>query len=234
MRSPFRRVGPRFVLRIVTTSALVVLFAAGCFAAQSSPSVQQSTAIVDSPPQALLDVGETAKNLFEAARLSNWTGAAVALQAMKESAEDLPAFSKPDLAARLQSRLEEVGDSVAARERLQTMDFANSITRLVAELSDDYQPKLPFALVLLGYYGRELEFGVAAADQARLTRAATDLRQTWNTFEPTILQRGAVDDARRFSDIVVQLEGARAPADFVEPARAELDAVERMAKVFRP
>jgi hypothetical protein len=67
-----------------------------------------------------------------------------------------------------------------------------------------------------------------------LTRAATDLRQAWNGFEGTILQRGAVDDARRFSDIVVQLEGATAPADFAEPARAELDAVERLTKVFRP
>jgi hypothetical protein len=229
-----RRVGPRFALRIVTTSGLVVLLAAGGWAAQSSPSVQQSTT-VDSPPPALLKIGETAKDLFEAARLSDWTGAVVALQAMKESAEDLPAtFSKPDLAARLESRLEEVGDSVATRERLQTMDFANSITRLVAELSEDYQPELPFALVLLGYYGRELQSGVAAADPVRLTRAATDLRQTWNSFERTILQRGAVDDARRFSDIVVQLEGATAPADFVEPAQAELDAVERMTKVFRP
>ena len=68
----------------------------------------------------------------------------------------------------------------------------------------------------------------------RLTRAATDLRQTWNSFERTTLQRGAVDDARRFIDIVVQLEGARAPDDFVEPTRAELDAVQRLEKVFRP
>ena len=243
MRGPFRRVGPGFVLRIVTTGGLVFLIAAGgadpdpaqASAAQSRPGLQQPIAIVNSPPPMLLEVGETAEDLFDAARLSNWTGAAVALQAMKESAEDLPAtFSKPDLAARLQSRLEEVGDSVATRQRLQTMDFANAITRLVAELSEEYQPERPFALVLLGYYGRELELGIAAADQARLTRAATDLRETWNRFEGTILQRGAVDDARRFSDIVVQLEGARAPDDFVEPTRAELDAVQRLEKVFRP
>ena len=105
---------------------------------------------------------------------------------MKESAEDLPAtFSKPDLAARLESRLEEVGDSVATRERLQTMDFANSITRLVAELSEDYQPELPFELVLLGYDGRELQSGVV---WSRCGRS----RQVSTRAAPTCDKRGTV------------------------------------------
>ncbi len=136
---------------------------------------------------------------------------------MTESAANLPTSrSKPDLAARLQSRIEEVGNTVSTRQRLETMDGANAITRLAAELSAEHQPEIPYALVLLDYYGRELELGIAAGDQARLKRAAADLRQTWNEFERTILQRGAVDEARRFTDFVVQLEGAKAPGDFAD------------------
>jgi hypothetical protein len=202
---------------------------------QASLAAPQSTVSADKPPQALLDVAENAKDLFDAARLSNWTDAAVALRAMNESAADLPdTFSKPDLAARLQSRLRDVGDAVATRQRVQTMDFANGITLLAANLSEEYQTPLPYALMLLDFYGRELELGIAGADQARLTRASADLKQTWNRFERTVLDRGAVDEARRFTDIVAQLDGAHAPADFVEPARAELDAVERLKKIFRP
>jgi hypothetical protein len=85
---------------------------------------------------------------------------------------------------------------------------------------------------MLGYYGRELEVGVAAGDHARLTPAVADLQQTWNRFEPIILQRGAVDDARRFTDMVTQLDGARAPADYLEPTRAELAAVLRLKDLF--
>jgi len=236
IRNPFQRRGPGFVLRIVTAGSLVSLIAAGCSdrqpphasAPQSSPAVQQPAGSVNRPPSALQDVGETAEDLFDAARLSNWTDATAALRAMNESAADLPlTLSKPDLAARLQSRLEEVGDAVSLQQRLQTMDFANQITELVADLSAGYQTELPYALVMLDYYGRELELGIAAGDQARLKQAAADLRQTWNRFERTILQRGAVDEARRFTDIVVQLEGAQTPGDFVEPTRAELDAVDR-------
>jgi hypothetical protein len=86
---------------------------------------------------------------------------------------------------------------------------------------------------MLGYYGRELELGIAAGDHARLKQALDDLQQTWNRFEPIVLQRGAVDEARRFTDIVAQLDGAKKPDDFVEPTRAELDGVVRLKDVLR-
>jgi hypothetical protein len=46
-------------------------------------------------------------------------------------------------------------------------------------------------------------------------------------------RRGDIDEARRFTDIVVQLEGARRPADFVAPTRAELTEADRIVKLFR-
>jgi hypothetical protein len=61
----------------------------------------------------------------------------------------------------------------------------------------------------------------------------TDLRSTWNRIEPTIERRGHVDDARRFTDIVVQLEGAQRPADFVAPTRAALAEADHLEKLFR-
>jgi hypothetical protein len=200
-----------------------------------SPVAQQLAFGVDRPPLMLLAVGRRAADLFEAARLSNWREADLALQAMKESAAAVPAtFSNPDVASQFHTRLQDVGDAVSARRRLQTMDFANGITRLVADLSEQYKPEGPYALVLLGYYGRELALGIESGDQARLVRSVGDLRQTWNRFERIVLQRGAVDEARRFTDIVVQLEGAAAPSEFVDPTRAELDAVNSLEKIFNP
>jgi hypothetical protein len=243
MMSPFQRSSPGLVLRIVTTGSLALFIAAGwcdrepayARTTQSSSVFQHAAAVADSPPPMLLEVGEAAENLFDAARLSRWTEADDALETMKKSADNLPVtFATPDLTSRLQSRIRELEDTVPTRQRLQTMDFANGITRLVADLSAEYQTPLPYALVLLDYYGRELDIGLAATDQARLNRAAADLQQTWNGFERTILQRGAVEEARRFTDIVAQLAGAQAPGDFIEPTRAERAAVDRLEKMFRP
>jgi hypothetical protein len=226
---------------MVTTCGVLFLIAVGwqdrepVHAQATASSSVQSRPIpaADRPPQTLVDVSDAAQLLFDAARLSNWTDAEVALKAMKESAANLPDSTwKPDVEGQLQNRLDQVADAASARQRLQTMDFANGITRLVADLSEQYQPVRPYALVLLGYYGRELELGIAAGDHARLTRAVDDLQQTWNRFERIVLQRGAVDEARRFTDIVAQLETAAAPSDFVGPTRAALDAVARLNKMF--
>ena len=200
---------------------------------QSPPIMQQAAAY--GPPSSLVEIGDAAAQLFDAARLSNWSDADVVVQTMNTLTDELPTTSStPDLANRLLSRLAEVNTSVSARQQVQTMDFANGITRLVADLSSGYGMPVPYALVLLDYYGRELELGTAAGDPIRLARATADLQQTWNRFESTILQAGAIDEARRFTDSVAQLLLARVPADFVAPTRAELAAVDAMKKLFKP
>jgi hypothetical protein len=241
MKGRVQRFAPGRVRRFVMTCGVVSLIAVGWpnreptqASAVESPAVPPPPAPVENrPPLPLLDVGQTAAVLFDAARLANWSDAEAAFQDMTESATNLPASNwKPDLAKQLQSRLEEVGDALSTRQRLQTMGAANGITQLVADLSEEYQTERPYALVMLGYYGRALELGIAAGDPARLQQAVADLQQTWNRFEPFVLQRGAVDDARRFTDIVAQLDGAKSPADFVEPTRAELEAVVRLKDMF--
>jgi hypothetical protein len=241
MKSGLQGFGNAMVRPLVMTCIVVSALALGWpnreptqATAVQSPAVAPPLAAVESrPPITLLDVGRTAEVLFDAARRANWPDADAAVRDIAESAANLPAStSKLDLVTQLQSRLKEAGDTVSARQRLQTMVQANEITQLVADLSEEYQTEIPYALVMLGYYGRELELGIAVGDHARLQQAVADLQQTWNRLEPIILQRGAVDDARRFTDIVTQLVGARTSADFVEPTRAELGAVVRLKDLF--
>jgi hypothetical protein len=120
------------------------------------------------------------------------------------------------------------------RQQIDRLDYANIITRIVAELSAPYQPEIPYKVVLLDYYGRQLELGLAASRPSTIKQASADLRQTWNSVEPSILERGHVEDARRFTDIVVQIEGAKQATDFVAPVRAELAEVGRLKKIFTP
>jgi hypothetical protein len=59
------------------------------------------------------------------------------------------------------------------------------------------------------------------------------LRQQWDRLVPTIERLGHAGEASRFTDIVVTLEGARRPADYVAPTRAELEAVDRLETIFK-
>ena len=113
------------------------------------------------------------------------------------------------------------------------MDDANGITRIVVELATKWQTRIPMEIILLDYYGRQLELGIASGRESTLKKATADVRSTWNAVERTILDSGHVEDAKRFTDIVVQLEAARTPQDFVPLARAELAAVDQMQNIFR-
>jgi hypothetical protein len=243
-RGPIKTRGTSGALVIVSVAGVLVI--GGCSRReQAAPTANRSVSTpaaapevipaAERPPDALLQIGELAEDIFDAARTSKWSNVVRAVQSLKESSSVLSSPGlKPDLTAQLRSRISDLERSAKARRRAQSMDFANSITRLVAELSAPYQTEIPYEIVLLDYYGRQLQLGVAASRPSTLKQATADLRQTWNAVEPSILRRGHVDDARRFTDIVVQLEGAKHPTDFVAPVRAELAAVDRLEKIFKP
>lgn len=201
----------------------------------ATPHLRASASAAYDPPSALVQVGEKAESLFDSARAGNWSTVAETLRALRRADEDLPpTVQKDDLRPQLRARFHALEQHVAARQRVQTMGDANAITRLAAELSEQYRTVVPYEIGMLDYFGRQLEVGIVAKNLAALTRTTADLRQTWNQFEPTIERRGHGDDARRFTDIVVNLEAARRPSDFVAPTRAELDEVDHLDAIFAP
>jgi hypothetical protein len=222
--------------------AILLVTSAGCSGRPSPPPVQQTSVEVpnagripvsDEPPAALLQLGQSATDLFDAARSSDWRRAPASLQALNEAVSNLPTdLRDPDIGAQLQSRLVSVRDATNSRNQLKTMDAANAITHIVAELSSKYWSEVPYDVKMLGYYGRQIELGVASRSSTVAERATTELVAAWNRIQPAIEQRGHVDDARRFSAIVMTLMGAKQPADFSAPARDELAAARHLESIF--
>jgi hypothetical protein len=197
-------------------------------------TASQKTPRADRPPRALVDMGNAAAYLFDAARDDRWDDATYQLQAIHTQLHDLPSSLAPaDVWKLLRRRTRELGRYVGKRNKVRTMESANATARLAADLSRTFDTTVPIQVPLLAYLGRQLEVAVAGHDQARLRRAKSDLVQTWNTLRPQLDQRGKVDDVRRLTDIVVSLEGAQQPAEIERLARAELENVERIRSDFK-
>lgn len=236
----------RYLVYALLQLAAVPLMLSGCSRSEQTPATvaeapaevqtpTPATVSADAPPAVLVRMGESAEELFDSALASRWQTATQQLQALNDDATQLPSdLPKADLIGQLRANIEALQGSTAAHNRVEAMDSANKVTRIVADLSADFQTDVPIGVVMLDYYGRQLELGIAKGDQATLAQATADLRQQWDRLQPTILQRGGVDEAKQFNDIVVQLEGARLPADFAAPTRAELDAVDRLESIFNP
>jgi hypothetical protein len=227
---------------IALSVTVVAVLSGACSRARAPAAVHESAAThrqhssiprADRPPAALRDLAQAAILLFDDANASDWSSASVAMLTIQGASSSLPLdLPTPDVAGQLRSRLKWLGQHVRARDRLATMDDANGVMRLAAEWSAQFQTDVPYDVLMLGYYGRQLELGIAAGRPDALTHASTDLRSTWNRIEPTVETRATVDDVRRFTDIVARLEGAHTTAQFVAPTRVAVAEAKRFEQLF--
>ena len=124
--------------------------------------------------------------------------------------------------------MRQLRDAVGRRHRVRTMEAANDVAHITADLAQTYHTLVPAQLPLLDYYGRQLQIGIAARRPALIRRATANIGEAWNAVRSDYERRGHVDDARRLTDIVVSLEGAKHRADVERLARAELEEVGRL------
>jgi hypothetical protein len=187
----------------------------------------------DPPPVALTTIGESALEIFDAARAHDWTMATPLLEDIDDAETDLPPdLPHPDLVARLHTRIASLHRAVRDRLPVPAMSDANAIARLVAEISDGFQAAVPFEITVLGYYGRQIAIGVAGNRAAMRQQSVADLVEAWKQAEPLVLRRGDEDEAREFAGLVVQLDGARQPSDISAAADAEITAAGRLEQLF--
>lgn len=187
----------------------------------------------DRPPERLVDVGRGAVAVFDAARTGNWPEAGTRLKAIRDAMQTLPR-RLPDatLQRQLRTRLHALDLNIRDRRQLPAMRDANDASRVVAELASKYAGSPPAGVALLSYYGRELEIGSFGQRPAVIRRAVADIHTAWREVEPLLIQRGSSDEARRFTDIVVQLDGARKPSQVATAATAELAEADRVAQAL--
>ena len=198
-----------------------------------SSGYAQSAPAADRPPSVLLQLAESAASLFDAAYASDWRSASERMRSVSDAASMLPTdLPRPDVVSHLKAAVLYAADGVNAHDRIETMDEANTMTRLVADLSAMFQAPMPYEAAMLGYYGRQLEFGLVSSRPSTLSDSATALQATWSRLQSIVERRGHIDDAKRFTDIVAQLIAARRPADRVAPTRAELAAAERIGQLL--
>jgi len=213
---------------------LTLFVAASLFAGlPGSPTSAVQNVAVGQAPMALQQIGDSSVAVFDDALAGRWSDVTAELAGIDRRLAEMPAdLPYPDVVARMRARLRSLTHNVAAHRTLAVLDDANAVTRLVLQIADGFEVTVPFDIAILPYYGRQLQIGALGGNFAILRRATQDLRATWTRLEPSVIERGDTALARRFTDIVVDLEGARRVSDFKRLAKAELDAAALLNQQF--
>jgi hypothetical protein len=232
-----------------TVFALACLAAGACSSGDKSAANNRDTTVAVSPasakasadsgttssapPLAVVNVGEYGEQIYDAAVAAQWAKATSLMDSLDAAAKALPDESRNAAdRTRLTPVLDTLRSAVAAKQRGPATEAANRVTYLAARISAPYNPAVPVDVVLLDYYGRELEVGAARKDMARLKATAADIRRTWDAVKPQVVSHGAAAAAARTDTLVSQIEAAKSPAEYAKLAKPFLDVVDELEKPF--
>ena len=214
----------------MSTFARATLLLAGLLAAaigHASPPVAAGSATP--VPAALVLSAESGEGVYDAARANDWPEAGKQLQALRST---LPAIGPGPDAGRLQTAIAALTADVAARQRHPVLRDANEVTRLVAQLTAPYNPPVPTAIVMLDYYGRELQLWAESGNRRELAATKAAILRTWHEIRSDVVAHGGSRQADAFDGQVGQVEQAVRPADYRKIAASFLDQVDELEKVY--
>jgi hypothetical protein len=173
-------------------------------------------------------VGTHGEDLYDQAKLGDWTKAQAIMDSLDTSARSLNGNEKTHIAGALDS----VRAAIAAHDRTAALEGSNQITFVAAALSEPYHPKTPADVVRLDYYGRELEIWSAQKDVKKLARTSADIQRTWAAVKPTVVSAGGDKAAATTDALIVRLVAAKSPTDYARLATPFLDVVDELEKPF--
>jgi hypothetical protein len=208
--------------------------------AQSTDSTASSTAVtassspVSAPiPAGITDVGTYGEDLYDQAKAGDWAKAKAYLDSLRAASANLPAGDQiqPERDS-LGIAITALDKAIAARNRTAALEAANRATYLSAQMTDPYDGATPMEVVLLDYYGRELEIWSAQRNLPKLRETAAALESTWNAVRPAVVRNGGTVAAAQTDSLVASIKAAKTPADYARVATPFLNQVDVLEVVF--
>ena len=183
------------------------------------------------PKAVIAEVGELGENIYDQAKDKEWAKVGEKLTSLKMEAESLKSQSK-EAKKQLGKSIAALEKAVGAKDQQVTMQEANQITLIAANLTEPFHPEVPVDIARLDYYGRELEIWSVVKNEAKLMETADVLKKTSDKVRPFVMEHGGAEEAKAFDGLMLQLNAAKSPQQYKNVAAPILDEVDNLEKVF--
>ena len=202
--------------------------------AAAIPALATSPAAADSVvPAAVDEVGTHGEDLYDAVTAGQWRAARAITDSLARSASRIAPDSRlAAYRAQLSTLVDTLNRAVSAHDRATAAEAANRVTYLSARMTEPFRPATPTGVLLLDYYGREVDIWAARRDTTRLRATANDLERTWHALRPDIVAHGGAHQAARTDSLVNRIQRATTLAAYTRAAAPFLDEVDELEKVY--
>lgn len=180
-------------------------------------------------------LSESAEEIFDLAIAGKTDRIPKKMEALKKQASALSYIKEEGnsiLLPRLGHTLSDLEMAVAAKNRIDTMRYANRITLIAATVEVPYRPPVPPELSLLDYNGRELGIWSEAKKMEKLSNIVMRMHLAWQTLMPKLIERNGTKELKKFSETMGRLEAAKTPEDYCRLSRQVAAETAAMKAVF--
>jgi hypothetical protein len=208
----------------------------------ANPAAKEQAKPVAAPPQRanfivaeLESLSGSAEEIFSLALAGKMDRTAKKLEALKRNAaafDYIQDEASSILLPRLGRTVADLEKAIAARNRLDTMRFANRVTLIAATVAVPFKPSVPTEVSLLDYNGRELEIWSEVKLTDKLSGIVIRMHLAWQTLMPKLIEQNGLKELRRFSDLMGHLELARLPEEYGRLSRQVLVETDTMKSIF--
>jgi hypothetical protein len=198
-----------------------------------SSSVVPKSAAIQLELKALSDAAE---DIYDLAKVTKWNKARKKLEELKKSEKAIRLLRNEEndfFSQRLRNKIEDLEQAISAKNRKDTMRFANNITLLEVAMIGDFKPRVPTNVMLLDYCGRQLEILSEEKDIDKLSNLVIRMHLIWQGLIPQLIKEGDTREIKNFSEIMKRLERAKTPEEYNRLANQVLDEIDNMEKIFK-
>jgi hypothetical protein len=197
----------------------------------SSPGIHKTGTIRDE----LERISGYAEDIFELAKADRWKRASkklIALEKVEQSLTDNTNNLGADNLSALSKSTSDLEKAVSIKNRQDAMTSANKITAIAALIAKPFSQRVPTNILLLDYYGRELEIWSEMKNSNKLAIIVSKMHLTWQNLMPLVIAEGASKNVKKFGEIMKHLEAAKTPEEYGRLATSALDEIDNLEKVF--
>lgn len=231
MSSIFDNIATKFGIKMLTQIVVAMVLFTNLFETSIyANSINQSGAI----PKTLIDMGEYSENIYDFTKAADWKNSEAKFNQLKSTAKRAHLDVKKENLdqSALDTTIDTLEKDIIARDRHASMREANQMTLIVINLTSSYPQSIPPEITKLDYYGRELEIWAAVNDIKKLHVIAQEMRRTWEGIRPLLEARGDITEAKKFENLIVQIEHAKSASDYSNLAKLVLEEVDNLENIF--
>ena len=178
----------------------------------------------------------TAEDIYDLAKVNKWHKIMKKLDELNKYEKTIKLIKNEEndfFSQRLRTKIENLEKAISTKNRRDTMRYANSITLLEAAMIGDLRPRIPTNVMLLDYCGREMEILSEEKDIEKLSNLVIRIHLIWQNLIPQLVDKGAIKEIKKFSEIMARVERAKTPEEYNKLAKLMLDEVDNLEKVFK-